>query len=453
MVDPGLERGAAFESQGDLAGAEDVYSRADQLGDAEGAFRLGLLLRRRGDLVGAEAAYRRAEQRGDPRASCNLAVILEDRGDVAGAEAAYCRADAMNFPGGAYGLGQLLYARGDIDGSIRANRRADELGDADAAFNHGILLQGREDLDGALEAFGRADDRGSAAGASALGRMLERQGSLAAAEAAYRRAEERGESNGAANLGVLLVNQGQLADGIEAFKRAVALGHPTAAETIALLERGSAVGGPPPLATSDPAVETAVRSATLYAAACGDVIDAANICTEVADHASAARNMAARRPQHEISIRNFTRMAEQKEQEFVPLYRAFVDACAIARDAAATLLIAQTSHDPELLLLTCVEDDAYGATGAAAHLIRADLGPTPAGFVEGLQRANFAIQADVFGWDEAGFQPHIYSPPVSPPSEERTCQWCAETIKAAALVCRFCGRDVQVRPNVAGQER
>ena len=26
---------------------------------------------------------------------------------------------------------------------------------------------------------------------------------------------------------------------------------------------------------------------------------------------------------------------------------------------------------------------------------------------------------------------------------ERTCPWCAETIKAAAVVCRFCNRDVE----------
>ena len=48
----------------DLAGAEAAYSRADQRGDAGGAFNLGELLLRRNDLLGAEAAYQRAYRRG-----------------------------------------------------------------------------------------------------------------------------------------------------------------------------------------------------------------------------------------------------------------------------------------------------------------------------------------------------------------------------------------------------
>jgi len=33
--------------------------------------------------------------------------------------------------------------------------------------------------------------------------------------------------------------------------------------------------------------------------------------------------------------------------------------------------------------------------------------------------------------------------PVQKSAPTRDCPWCAETIKAAAIVCRFCGRDVQ----------
>lgn len=191
-------------------------------------------------------------------------------------------------------------------------------------------------------------------------------------------------------------------------------------------------------ATADPAMETAVKWAQLYVAACGEVLAAANACSEAANHAVGARNMAAQRPQHEISIRSFTNMAEQMEEEFIPLYRAFADACANARDTAANFLVAQTDHDPELVLMLNAESDVLDNVATVKEILRANFGSTPAGFVEGIQEAN-ALMHDPFP-DEG----NIYTPP---PPTERTCPWCAETIKAAAVICRFCGRDVQVQPN------
>jgi len=454
MADPDVERGALLESQGDTASAEEAYARADQGGDAEGALFLGVLLKRRGDLVAAEDCYRRAEERGDPRASCNLAVLLEEAGDLQGAEAAYRRADANDFAGGSYGLGQLLYARGDVEGSIAANRRASELGDADAGFNLGILLKQRGDLAGAESAFAQADSRGHVEATSAYGRLLEERGDLLEAGSAYRRAEERGDPNGAYNLGALLYGQGEQVESIAAFKRAVAMGHPGAAEIVAGIEESASANSTPSAAgalsegtpsgddASDPALANAAKMAQNYTTACSEVLNTTNSCVEVANQAVGARHMADERPQHEISIANFTRVADERDQQFVPLYRAFAEVCGTARNAATNLLACQSGQDPELILMVSVDQEAYGNAATAVHILRSEFGPTPAAFLQGLGQANAAIQGDVFSLGEEGFQGFIWTPPTSAPSGERTCPWCAETIKAAAVICRFCGREV-----------
>lgn len=184
--------------------------------------------------------------------------------------------------------------------------------------------------------------------------------------------------------------------------------------------------------------ESVAKLAQMYATACSEVLAAANACLEVANLAVGARNMAAQRPQHEISIQNFTKHAEEKEKNFAPLYRAFTDACDHARDAAAQFLAAENELDPEIVLAQSVNLDVLDDVAAAKAILSVNYGPTPAAFVDGVQESNALMQEPSV---QGG---NIYTPP---PATERTCPWCAETIKAEAVICRFCGRSVQEPPN------
>ena len=195
-------------------------------------------------------------------------------------------------------------------------------------------------------------------------------------------------------------------------------------------------------ATADPVMEMAVK----YAAVCDEVLAAANACLEVANPAVAARREIAKcqngpqLPGTPIAIRNFTRMAEQKEEEFAPLYTGFAETCTKARNMAAQLLIGGTEHDAEMVLMFNFEEDVLDRVATTKAVLRANHGPTPAGFIQGVQEANELMENP--GPEEG----NIYTP--APPTK-RTCPWCAETIKAAAVVCRFCGRDVEPVPGAA----
>jgi hypothetical protein len=191
-------------------------------------------------------------------------------------------------------------------------------------------------------------------------------------------------------------------------------------------------------ATGAPAGEDAVKRAQLYAASCQEALAAANACLDVANTAVGARNMANQRPQAEISIQTFTRRAEQADDEFIPLYRTFVEACSKSRDAAASLLSAQAEDDPEIVLALNVQPDVLNEVATAKAMLLANFGSTPAGFLEGIEEVNRILKEP---FPEPG---NIYAPPAP---TERTCPWCAETIKVEAIICRFCGRDVEAQPS------
>lgn len=193
------------------------------------------------------------------------------------------------------------------------------------------------------------------------------------------------------------------------------------------------------------AMETVANRVPLYVAACDEVLTAADACLEVANMAAGARSKIAQHrndglPGTPIAIRNFTTWAEEAERRFVPLYRAFDDACTAARDSAAQLL----GSDPlraEMVLAMNVSEDVLDKVATAKAILGASSGPTPDAFLQGVDAANALMQNPP---DDG----NIYRPPAPTPTDERACPWCAETIKAAAVICRFCGRDVQVQPSV-----
>lgn len=185
-------------------------------------------------------------------------------------------------------------------------------------------------------------------------------------------------------------------------------------------------------------LESAVEGAVLYAAACAEVIKRANAAGEEASTAVAARNKAAE-PMHELSRQHFEGFARGAEVKFVPLYKAFEEARSTAREIADAFRAVPSSDDVETVLHDTLDSKIYAQTEVAGHILRTVYGPTCAEFIAGIAASNAAIKADVYYFGDDGFIPHVYSPHVA---DETVCPWCAETIKAAAKVCRFCNREV-----------
>ena len=114
------EMAQQFEQMEDLPVAEIFYRQADQLGHAQAATRLGLLLEEQDDTAGAEAAYRRADARGDADGAFALAWLLAGRGDVSGADEAYRRADRRGHPAAAGNRAMLVHDERGRSGRRRA---------------------------------------------------------------------------------------------------------------------------------------------------------------------------------------------------------------------------------------------------------------------------------------------------------------------------------------------
>jgi TPR repeat protein len=133
-ADGAFHVGLLLQRRGDLAEAEEAYRRADERGHADGANLLGVVLAKRGDPEGAEAAYRRADERGSRWGAFNVAVLLFRRRRIADARAALDRADDGTAEG-AFRLGQLLrkFLPGHPDLAVEAFGRAKARGHTGAS--------------------------------------------------------------------------------------------------------------------------------------------------------------------------------------------------------------------------------------------------------------------------------------------------------------------------------
>jgi hypothetical protein len=144
-----------------------------------------------------------------------------------------------------------------------------------------------------------------------------------------------------------------------------------------------------------------------YGRACIAVMAALEGALKVANEAKGARKMADTRPQHEISIHNFTRFAEQSEKEFGSLYQEFENARGHAKDIGTKLIDACQQQDPELCLGLTLDPETYSVAGAAIEFMRAVSGPTPAAFIEGIGQGNAAVNSSP-DYGEPGFGGYIY---------------------------------------------
>ena len=242
--------------------AEIAYRRADEDGDAAGAFNLGVLLHQRRDLAGAVAAYERSERRGDPDAAFNLGVLLYEAGELDRAEAAWRRSTRNGHTKSAANLGFLLHRRGELERARLAHLNALRATEAKAARTRPGELESvlgpatavprsteHPETTAAIEsaeiAYRRADEDGDAAGAFNLGVLLHQRRDLAGAVAAYERSERRGDPDAAFNLGVLLYEAGELDRAEAAWRRSARNGHTKSAANLGFLLAAVATGKAP----------------------------------------------------------------------------------------------------------------------------------------------------------------------------------------------------------------
>lgn len=146
-----------------------------------------------------------------------------------------------------------------------------------------------------------------------------------------------------------------------------------------------------------------------YGEACTAVLDTAQAALAIANDAAGAWNMARQRPQHEISIQTFTRLAQEKQAEFGPAFTAFQAAAGAAREAGSKLRGHYADRaEAETILALSLTPDNFSEVGAAIEYLRVTFPPDALGFRDMIPQVNHAVNTSP-GFGQPGFQGNVYS--------------------------------------------
>lgn len=144
-----------------------------------------------------------------------------------------------------------------------------------------------------------------------------------------------------------------------------------------------------------------------YVDLCLGVKTGLETCLEFANRVMGAREIAARRPQAEASIKNFERVAVRAEAEFATTYEEFSQTCDRARETAASITSTiETSAGIERLM-AMYEMETLDEIAITKSILRSKFGPTVPQFLQGLEETNQRISGEA---DSSGI---VYVPDAS----------------------------------------
>jgi tetratricopeptide (TPR) repeat protein len=154
--------GYLLQEEGDLAGAERAWRRADDLGSAAAAFTLGVLYYERDEASAATAAWRRAAELGLRKAEILARVVDSPRSETV--DDAIREAGEAGDASTLLNLGLVLEHTGDVEGAVNAWQEAADCEPAQiaavAALSLGALFIDLDQPDDARDAFVRAQQLG-----------------------------------------------------------------------------------------------------------------------------------------------------------------------------------------------------------------------------------------------------------------------------------------------------